>query len=224
MTSGADELTPHPAVPAALRAPLAAIAVAAAAVAVLLGVLVTGDSTGTAVDRSAYTAWQDSVREPSLSFDVSWAIGTAGDPAWAAGLVVLLAALCFAVGRRRLALLAVAGPAATGVITTLVKPVVDRTINGDHLSYPSGHTALLTSLGIVAGLLLTDRFRLGRARGLPLVLGLAVLCGAAMSWSQTASRVHYLTDTLGGFCTALALVVAAGWLIDRVADRVKVTG
>lgn len=216
--------TPRPAVPAAYRAPLAAIAVVAGAVAVLLGLLLAGDSVGTALDRSTYDALRDSVPEPSLSFDISWAIGTAGDPAWAAGLVVILAAICFALHRPRLAVLAIAGPAATGVITTVVKPVVDRTINGDHLSYPSGHTALLTSLGIIVGLLLVDRFRLGLATGLPLVLGLAVLCGAAMSWSQTASRVHYLTDTLGGFCTSIALVVTAAWAIDRIADRVKARG
>ncbi|MFD4250742.1 phosphatase PAP2 family protein [Amycolatopsis thermoflava] len=214
---------PRPAVPPALRAPLAAAAVVAGVVAVALGVLFTGDGAGSVLDQRAYEALRDSVREPSLSFDISWAVGTAGDPAWAAGLVVVVAAICFATRRRRLALLAVAGPAATGVLTTVVKPVVDRTINGDHLSYPSGHTALITSLGMVVGLLLVDRFRLGRA-GLPLVFGLAVLCGAAMSWSQTASRVHYLTDTIGGFCTSLAVVVAAALAIDRVADRVNAGG
>ncbi|MDQ0377654.1 phosphatase PAP2 family protein [Amycolatopsis thermophila] len=207
-----------------MRTSLTLVAIAGAVVAVVLGVVFVGDTVGTALDRGVYDALKGSVPEPSVGFDVSWVIGTAGDPAWAAGLVVILAAVCFAAGRRRLALLAVAGPVATGLVTTVVKPLVDRTINGDHLSYPSGHTALLTSLGIVVGLLLTDRFRLGRAAGPGLVLGLALLCAAAMSWSQTSSRVHYLTDTLGGFCSALALVTAAGLIIDRVADRVKVNG
>jgi membrane-associated phospholipid phosphatase len=214
----------RPAVPAALRAPLLGAAVLAAAVSVAFAVLFAGDSTGSGLDESAYDLLKGSVDGTGFGYEVSWTIGTAGDPLWAGGLVVILAAICFALERRRLALLALAGPALTGVVTTVAKPLVDRVINGDHLSYPSGHTALLTSLGIVTGLLLADLLRLGRARGLPLVLGLAVLCGAAMSWSQTASRVHYLTDTIGGFCSALALVIAAGLIIDRIADRVKVKG
>ncbi|GAB3583476.1 phosphatase PAP2 family protein [Amycolatopsis endophytica] len=216
--------TPPPAIPLALRLPLAAVAFAAAAVSVVFAVLFAGDRTGTGLDRSAYDALKGSVDGDGFGYDVSWTIGTAGDPLWAGGLVVILAAICFALERRRLALLSLAGPALTGVVTTVAKPLVERVINGDHLSYPSGHTALLTSLGIVVGLLLTDLFRLGRARGLPLVLGLALLCGAAMSWSQTASRVHYLTDTIGGFCSAVTLVIATGLVIDRLADRVKVKG
>ena len=46
------------------------------------------------------------------------------------------------------------------------------------------------------------------------------MAGAAMAWSLTAQTVHYATDTLGGLCTAFALVPATAWLIDRTTDRV----
>jgi membrane-associated phospholipid phosphatase len=40
--------------------------------------------------------------------------------------------------------------------------------------------------------------------------------GAAMGWSEVVLSAHYPTDTLGGFCTALAVVPATARLIDRV--------
>jgi undecaprenyl-diphosphatase len=44
---------------------------------------------------------------------------------------------------------------------------------------------------------------------------------AAMSWSQVSDRGHYLSDTFGGFCVAVALVTATAATVDAVIDRVK---
>ncbi|NEA01161.1 phosphatase PAP2 family protein, partial [Streptomyces sp. SID10116] len=54
--------------------------------------------------------------------------------------------------------------------------------------------------------------------GLSLVLGAALVAGAAMGWAQVALSAHYPTDVLGGWCTALAVVPMTAWLVDRVAD------
>jgi len=40
-----------------------------------------------------------------------------------------------------------------------------------------------------------------------------------MAWSQVALGTHYPTDTIGGFCTAMAVVPATAWLVDWFAGR-----
>jgi len=74
-------------------------------------------------------------------------------------------------------------------------------------------------LALVAALLVVDRLRAGRLPGLLIVLTGAGAAGAAMGWSQVVLDVHYLTDTLGGFCTAVAVVPATALLVDRLAAR-----
>ena len=207
------------ALPPSVRSWLAVVSLVLAVVAVVLAVILGGHSQPSAFDAWALRVTEWSVPDPSDPLTAAWIIGTAGDPPVAAVLVLILVVVCWRMGRKRLAVLAVAGPVATGVVTTVCKPVIHRTINGDHLSYPSGHTAFVTGMGIVVGLLLVDRFELARARGVAVVLGCAVVAGAAMAWSQTASIVHYATDTIGGFCTAFALVIPVAWLIDAVASR-----
>lgn len=209
----------RPALPALLRAPLGAVSALAAVVTVVVAVLLGGQSTGSPFDEWVLSAIGGPLADPSEPFTPAWIIGSLGDPVVAAVLVVILAVICWRMGRNRLAVLAVAGTASTGVVTTVLKPVIGRTINGPHLSYPSGHTALLTGLGIVVGLLLVDRFQTGRVASMALVLTLAVVTGVSMAWAQVALGVHYATDTVGGFCAALVLVPAVAWLIDRIADR-----
>lgn len=145
---------------------------------------------------------------------VALVIDFAGEPVGAAVLLVALAGACLAAGKRRLAVLAVLGPGVTVAVTMLLKPLVGRTIHGpDNLSFPSGHTASAAAFGFVLGLLLID------ARRVVLVLGAAMLAGAAMAWSQVTLGAHYETDTIGGLCIALAVVPVTAWLLDRVADR-----
>ena len=42
-----------------------------------------------------------------------------------------------------------------------------------------------------------------------------------MAWSQIALSTHYPTDTLGGFCAALAVVPAVAWLVDRAGQGLE---
>jgi undecaprenyl-diphosphatase len=204
--------------PPALRAWLGLIAVLAALVVVVLGVLYSGHSEPGRVDRWIIQPTADSVGPPWRHV----ALGTdfLGEPVGAATLVVAGVTGCLLLRRPRAAVLVVAGAGMTVGTVTLLKSLVGRTIHGDgNLSYPSGHTAFLTAFALTVALLATRRLRLGRAAGTALVLAAALVAGAAMGWAQVALGAHYPTDVLGGWCTALAVVPATAWLVDRTADR-----
>jgi undecaprenyl-diphosphatase len=114
-------------------------------------------------------------------------------------------------------LLAVGGPAVSVIVTTGMKPLVGRTINDGFLSFPSGHTAAMTAFALVIMLVVVRNRSTGA--GLALLAVVVVPAAALMAWAQVLLNAHYPTDTLGGFCTALAVVPAVAWTIDRVADR-----
>jgi undecaprenyl-diphosphatase len=135
-------------------------------------------------------------------------------------LVVAAVTGCLLLRRPRAAVLVVVGVGMTVGTAKLLKSLVGRTIHGDdNLSYPSGHTAFLTALALAVALLATGRLGLGRTAGTSLVLGAALVAGATMGWAQVALGAHYATDVLGGWCTALVVIPATAWLVDRVADR-----
>lgn len=203
--------------PPSLRAWLGPIAALAALVVVVLGVLYAGDSEPGTVD-ARIAAAVDGVGPPWRH--VALATDFLGEPGGAATLVVAIVTGCLLLRRPRAAVLVVAGAGLTVGTATLLKHLVGRTIHGDgNLSYPSGHTAFATALALVVALLATGRLGLGRTAGTSLVLAAALVAGAAMGWAQVALGAHYPTDVLGGWCTALAVVPATAWLVDRMADR-----
>ncbi|MDK9495522.1 phosphatase PAP2 family protein [Streptomyces katrae] len=207
---------PAPAVvPPSLRAWLGLIAVLAALVVLGLGVLYADAGEPGAVDERIGTAVYGV--GPSWRY-VALATDFLGEPAGAAVLVGAAVTACLLLRRPRAAVLVVAGAALAVGTATLLKSVVGRTIHGDNLSFPSGHTAFATALALVAALLATGRLGLGRTAGTSLVLAAALIAGAAMGWAQVALGAHYPTDVLGGWCTALAVVPATAWLVDRTAD------
>ncbi|WP_405884570.1 phosphatase PAP2 family protein [Streptomyces sp. NBC_01136] len=209
---------PAPAVlPPSLRPWLGLIAALTALVVVALGVLYAGHSEPGVVDRWIIQPTADSLRPPWRY--VALAMDFLGEPVGAATLVVAAVTGCLLLRRPRAAVLIVAGVGMTVATTTLLKSLVGRTIHGDNLSYPSGHTAFATALALMVALLATDRLGLGREAGTLLVLAAALVAGAAMGWAQVALGAHYPTDVLGGWCTALAVIPATAWLVDRMADR-----
>ncbi|MFB6783835.1 phosphatase PAP2 family protein [Streptomyces sp. NPDC056352] len=208
---------PAPAVlPPSLRAWLGLIAALAALVVVVLGILYAGRSEPGSVDVWIQSA-VDGVRSPWRN--IALAMDFLGEPVGAATLVVATVTGCLLLRRPRAAVLIVAGVAMAVGAATLLKHLVGRTIHGDNLSYPSGHTAFLTALALVVALLATGLLGLGRTAGTLLVLAAALVAGAAMGWAQVALGAHYPTDVLGGWCTALAVIPATAWLVDRMADR-----
>ncbi|MCX5562492.1 phosphatase PAP2 family protein [Streptomyces sp. NBC_00038] len=209
--------------PPSLRALLGLIAAPATLLVVVLGVLYAGQSEPGRVDRWIIEPTADSVGPPWRR--VALATDFLGEPAGAAMLVVAAVACCLLLRRPRAAVLIVAGAGLTVGTATLLKHLVGRTIHGDgNLSYPSGHTAFLTSLALMVALLATGRLGLGRTAGTLLVLAAALVAGAAMGWAQVALGAHYPTDVLGGWCTALAVIPATAWLVDRIADRMADAG
>ncbi|WP_133914098.1 phosphatase PAP2 family protein [Streptomyces sp. NBC_00582] len=205
------------ALPPALRGWLGPIAALAALVVLVLGVVFAGDSEPGGVDAPIVAA-VDGVGPPWRS--VALSLDFLGEPGGAVMLVVAAVTVCLLLRRPRAAVLVVAGVALTVGTATLLKSFVGRTIHGpDNLSYPSGHTAFLTALALVTALLAAGRLGLGRAAGTSLVLGAGLVAGAAMGWAQVALGAHYPTDVLGGWCTALAVIPATAWLVDRAADR-----
>ncbi|WP_069761078.1 phosphatase PAP2 family protein [Streptomyces sp. LUP47B] len=210
---------PAPAVlPPSLRARLGLIAALAALVVVVVAVMYAGHSQSGRVDRWIIPPTADSVGPPWRY--VALTLDFLGEPAGSAMVIVAAVTGCLLLRRPRAAVLVVAGAGLAVGTATLLKHVVGRTIHGPgNLSYPSGHTAFLTALAFVAALLATERLGLGRTAGTTLVLAAALVAGAAMGWAEVALGAHYPTDALGGWCTALAVVPATAWLIDRIADR-----
>ncbi|WP_405484623.1 phosphatase PAP2 family protein [Streptomyces sp. NBC_00009] len=206
--------------PPSLRVRLWLIGGLAALVVVVLGVLYAGDGRPGRVDGRIWSAVEG---VGPLWRHVALAMDFLGDPAGSAMLIVAVVTGCLLLLRSpRAAVLVVAGVALTVGTTTLLKHVVGRTIHGDdNLSYPSGHTAFATALALVVALLATGRLGLGMTAGISLVLGAALVAGAAMGWAQVVLGAHYPTDALGGWCTALVVIPATAWLVDRTADRLE---
>lgn len=206
--------TRSPVLPPGLRNPLTAIAGLAALVVAVFGVMYAGDGEPGGADARAGAALY------GVGWQAARVVDFLGEPGGAALLVAGGAAVCLLMRWPRAAVFAVAGPGAAAGTTTLLKPLVGRTIHGDeNLSYPSGHTAFLTAFALMAALLVTGRLGLGRTAGLALVLGAALFAGAAMGWAQVAMGAHYPTDTLGGWCTALAVVPATARIVDAAGRK-----
>jgi membrane-associated phospholipid phosphatase len=141
-----------------------------------------------------------------------------GDPLPVVLITALVAGIALALRRRRHAILVVAATGLTGVATTVLKPVVGRTINGS-LAFPSGHTAAATALGLVVALLVVSLVDAGDRTAAVLTVTGAVVAGTGMGVALVAADIHYTTDTIGGFCVAVAVVIASALLIERVADQ-----
>ena len=141
-----------------------------------------------------------------------------GNPLPVAAAAVALGGINLALGRRRLAALAIIGPGLTGMATEILKPLIGRTIVGGGFIYPSGHTAGATALGLVAALLLVNVLRPGPWGSAALLAAGALLTGGGMAIALVVGGLHYPTDTAGGFCTAVAVVLGTALVLDRWAD------
>jgi undecaprenyl-diphosphatase len=142
-----------------------------------------------------------------------------GDPGPVALLTALIALAClWARWWRGVALAVLAIPAANGLTENVLKPVIDRTIDG-WLSLPSGHTTAAFSLATVAAVLLS-RIRVGpRRRTSRVLMAAAYALAAAVAVAMVAQGFHYFTDTVAGVGAGIGVPLIGALLIDTVADR-----
>jgi membrane-associated phospholipid phosphatase len=200
-----------PALPRALRLPLGVVALVAGFVVLVQAFAYAGDSSG------EWVAPMDGLG--GALRDVALVIDFLGEPVGSVIVLVVVSGGCWLARRRRSAVLVLAAAGVTIGLTTVLKPVVDRTIHGGYLSFPSGHTAFATALVLVLAMIAVDRLQLGAVAGMALVLGAALLAAAVMGWTEVALSAHYPTDAVGGFCTALAVVPPTAWAVDRISAR-----
>jgi len=66
-------------------------------------------------------------------------------------------------------------------------------------------------------LLLVSLVRPGRVGGLAMLAVGASVAGGCVGAAMVASDAHYPTDTIGGYCTAVVVVLGFALLLDRTA-------
>jgi undecaprenyl-diphosphatase len=200
--------------PAGLRRPAAAVSLLAVSVLGTFAVRYAGHDAPSHVDAHLDAA------AGSLAAAQRWLSRATlfGSPPFVVLVAVALAVVCVLLHRRLLALLAVLGPGLTGVTTTLLKPVVGRTIDGG-LAYPSGHTAGATAVGLVVSLLAVNLMRVERVTAALLIAAGTLLAGGGVGLAMVVTGVHYPTDAVGGFCTGVAVVLGTALFVERIAER-----
>jgi len=139
-----------------------------------------------------------------------------GTPETVIAVAGLSAAVAFWQGRRRLAAIALLGPGLTGATTTLLKPVIDRTIVDGELAFPSGHTAGATALGLVAAIAVVGLLR-PRPAGALAVLAASAVPAMIVGTGMVLLGAHYPTDVLGGYTAAVAVVLSTALVVDAAA-------
>lgn len=205
----------QPLLPGALRRPTACLVGIAALVFTVFAVRYQGGSSARWLDRKAMTF----VGTPDPGYSIWNALIALGHGSTVVMLALLLSALALALGHRRLAALAIVGPGSTGVATMLLKPLIGRTMEGT-FAYPSGHAGGATALGIVAALLLIGVLRTTNAMNAFLLTAGTLLPGGVMAIALVADQDHYATDTVGGICLAVTVVLASALAIEWCADHI----
>lgn len=210
---------PSPAPPSLLgplRRPAPVIVGTATLVFVVLAWRYAGEARAGRVDRRADTA-VDALTGGAGG--VLARLVTFGSPASVVLWATLLAGTALLLRRPRLAVLAVVGPGLTGVATTVLKPLIGRTM-GFGFAFPSGHTGGAVSIGVVVALLLIGLLPVARAGpAVTMLSAIALLAGGVVGAGMVSIGAHYATDTVGGFCAAVAIGLGSAMVIDRVAGR-----
>jgi membrane-associated phospholipid phosphatase len=148
------------------------------------------------VDRWAYSV-VDYARRSHLASDITKLGST---PVLIVGLVIVFATT-FQRDRVR-AVACTLGPLLAVLLSEQVfKPLVDRYIAFDELTYPSGTVTAITAL-VVAAVIVTP----GLYRIVSSVLAAAAV--GAVSVAVLALRWHFLTDVIGGICLGAGTVLA----------------
>ncbi len=207
----------RPALVPAVRRPAKLLALLGLPTVIVPALVLAGDTGPSRLDTSIQKVVADN--EPAGTWGLIRGLDWLGEPVGRGLLMLAIALVCLVAGRRALAATAVLGIVTISLLATALKPLVDRRIHDDFLSYPSGHTAALAAAAMIVGLLLADLLYLGPVAGTAVMVGLTVATGLLTAWAQVILTAHYPTDTLGGFGLAVFVVPATAVLIDRFAAR-----
>lgn len=202
-----DRLVPGP-----IRRPAAALAAVCAVAFLALAVIYHGAARAGRLDSTAFAV----LPHASESGPVG-AVATAA-PFVAFGVAVVVTTAMLAARRWRAAALAAAGPAVAMLVTEVGKQIIDRRING-YLALPSGHTAGVTSVALAVAVLMAGRSRAHVLRTAVLGLLATTLLGAGIALVMVVVHGHYATDTVAGFCVAVATTLGTALAIDRWSGR-----
>jgi membrane-associated phospholipid phosphatase len=202
----------QPIVPGPVRRPAAVLAAASAVLVALLGLRYHDDTSAGRLDSWASDLFAAGDHRSALSL-VADAV-----PVLATALAAAVAITCLRSRRWAFAAFAVVGPLVTTVIVEAGKRVVDRTIHGQ-LALPSGHTAGTTSVLVVLALVLLARSRRRVLSTAALLLAGVAVGATAVGLTMVSIDAHYPTDTVAGFCTALAVTLGLAFGMDAVAGR-----
>lgn len=208
---------PRPLLAPAARPLAAGLVAVCVAVIVFLGALFTHHRRPDGLDRAIDTRIRASLGWHRGLLDL---VAGIGNPASVTVMSVALIVACLATRRWHGAVLAaVAVPLASALTEFLLKPLIDRTMQGA-LSYPSGHSTGMFALAGVCAVLLTGPSRPGlpAAARVPLTL-VAYLAGSAVAVALIGLGAHYFTDTVAGAAVGTAVVLACALTLDLVASR-----
>jgi undecaprenyl-diphosphatase len=153
---------------------------------------------------SGFAGHRDTVR---LWQDVSDVLA----PAVLRAALLVAAAVLLVVRRWSAAVLLAAVAVGTSVLSSGVKAWVGRArptvphpvAHASGASFPSGHALTAAATALLAVVLLRP---LGQAVWRPVAAAFAVVAALAVSFSRLVLGVHYLSDVLGGWLAAVALV------------------
>lgn len=142
-----------------------------------------------------------------------------GNPVQAAILVAAVAGAAATARRWSGVLLTIIGTVTAVAITEVVlKPLIGRLRFGQ-LSFPSGHATAVAAVAIATAILIGGA-RWPRSIAVRVICGLAAVAVAVgVAMSLVALHIHYVTDTVAGYCVALATVLTVALCLDSFAIR-----
>jgi undecaprenyl-diphosphatase len=196
-----------------MRLPAVVVATSAWGIAVVVGVLVAGQRHADPIDRTLIDQVHAVVGN-GAGLAVFLLVPTDTDVIGAAIALLAGVALC----RRRwdVALLAVATPVACVAITELaLKPLFGRRLYG-LFSYPSGHA--VASIAVYTVAILAFASAASRLRRCFAIVGWIVLVTVVMT-GLVGMNCHYPTDTVGGVCVAVGVVLPCAIATDALRRR-----
>ncbi|MGN6606951.1 MAG: hypothetical protein ACTHMS_08080 [Jatrophihabitans sp.] len=200
---------------------LALVLIALAAVVVAAGSVAFHDS----ISRTALDLWGDRLVARHVASGIQLAALDVADPLAVTVLTVLAVVAAVLLRRRRLAILAAAGPLTALAITELVlKPLVHRRFaqfDGTHgltgNCFPSGHETGLSSLTLLLAIGVGTLTTVAAVRVLAYVAaGMVDTVGAV---GLVGRDFHLVTDVIAALGVSTAVLLGLGLLLDRAGER-----